>query len=79
MAISINRIAWGLALIFAFSLGLASVLVTIGILLVSGSKLINKAKAAPKIIKILSLLGPCVIMVLGILIAIKSLKDMGLL
>ncbi|MCW1968657.1 MAG: hypothetical protein KIH69_011155, partial [Anaerolineae bacterium] len=42
LAVSINRIGFGLGLIVAFSLGLALVLIAIGILLVSSKKMLNR-------------------------------------
>lgn len=76
MAISIKRIIWGLTLIITFSLGLASVLIIIGLLLVSGNKMLQKFKSAPKIVRILSVIGPLVVTVLGVLIVLKALNDL---
>lgn len=42
LAVSINRIGFGLGLIVAFSLGLALVLIAIGILLVSSKNILNR-------------------------------------
>lgn len=77
MAISIKRIIWGLTLIVTFSLGLASVLIIVGLLLVSGNKILQKFKSAPKIVRILSVIGPVVVTVLGVLIILKALSDIG--
>lgn len=46
LAVSINRIGFGLGLIVAFSLGLALVLIAIGILLVSSKSVLNRISGA---------------------------------
>lgn len=46
LAVSINRIGFGLGLIVAFSLGLALVLIVIGILLVSSKSVLNRISGA---------------------------------
>ena len=48
VAIAINRIFLGLALIISFSLGLAIVLITIGLLMVSSSRLFKRMDAFNK-------------------------------
>ncbi|MBI4834098.1 MAG: hypothetical protein HY811_04665 [Planctomycetes bacterium] len=77
MAIKINRIAWGLAIILAFSLGLASVLITIGILLVSGSRILGRFSSAPKIIRVLAVIGPLIIVGIGLVLVYSSLKEIN--
>lgn len=46
LAVSINRIGFGIGLIVAFSLGLALVLIAIGILLVSSKSVLNRISGA---------------------------------
>ena len=78
-AVALNRILFGLALIVSFSLGLAVVLITIGILMVVARSAINRFTGEGRIIQMLPLVSAVFIIVLGFGIAIKALIDGGML
>jgi ABC-type nickel/cobalt efflux system permease component RcnA len=78
-AISLQRIGFGLILILAFSIGLAVVLMAIGLLMVYARKYMEKFSGDGKIMQTLPLLSSVVISVLGFVIAIQSLISGGIL
>jgi len=79
MAIAINRIAFGLVVIGAFSVGLAAVLVTIGILMVVARPMIEKFTGTGRWMRRLPVMSSIVIILLGLGIAVKSLIDSGII
>ena len=79
LAIAINRIAFGLVVISAFSVGLAAVLVTIGILLVVARPIIERFTGTGRWMRRLPVISSIVIILLGLGIAIKSLIDSGII
>lgn len=77
-AISLNRTAYGLVLILAFSLGLAAVLTVIGILFVQGGRLLARIPQSGGLLRILPVLSAAVITLIGGGIAWQALRDAGL-
>lgn len=74
IAIGLNRIALGLGLIVAFSFGLATVLITIGVLLVrSRSRLHQLGKPGGSWQRLLPLISAVVVTLLGVGIVLKGL------
>lgn len=67
-AISLNKIAFGMVLVVAFSVGLAGVLVAVGLLFVQGSSMIQKMPGVAGRLKYLPVLSALLIMVLGLVI-----------
>ena len=79
-ALSLRRVGFGLLLIVAFSLGLAAVLVTLGILMVYARRLMSRfRKEGPLLTRWLPLASSVVITLLGIGIAVQSLISSGIL
>lgn len=78
-AIALNRIVFGLSLIVAFSVGLAAVLITIGVLIVVARSFMDRFTGEGKIIQRLPLVSAVVIIVLGIMLAVQSLISGGIL
>jgi ABC-type nickel/cobalt efflux system permease component RcnA len=78
-AISINRIGTGLLLIVFFSLGLAGVLILIGILMVKASGTLTRAGNSVAWIKKIPVVTAGIIMTLGLGVGIKALIDGGIL
>ena len=78
-AISVDRIITGLLIVLSFSLGLAAVLILIGILTVTASKGLSKFGQNVAWIKRLPILSAGVIMILGIVIGINALIQAGVL
>jgi ABC-type nickel/cobalt efflux system permease component RcnA len=77
-AVAMHRIAFGLALILAFSVGLAAVLILIGILAVTAGRMIRPAREG-RWIEVLPVVSAGVIMVIGAVLAVTSLISGGVL
>ena len=80
-AISYQKLVLGLLLIIVFSLGLASVLIAIGILTVAAGSVIKRysGNREQKLFRVLSIASSIVIILVGAGIAIKGLMDAGVL
>ena len=82
-AISLHRIGFGLALIFAFSLGMATVLAGLGLLLVYAGKLVERFQFQNRIIgsftRILPLATALVVLLSGLVVAVRAGFQVGLL
>jgi nickel/cobalt transporter (NicO) family protein len=74
-AISLHRVGFGLLLIVAFSLGLAVVLTSIGVLFVYASSWTRKIRFSGTLLYRMPLVSSLVISVLGFAIAIRSLMQ----
>jgi nickel/cobalt transporter (NicO) family protein len=72
-AISLHRVGFGLILIIAFSLGLAAVLTSIGLLLLYASKFSQKFQPRGSIRYALPVVSSLVITILGCIIAVQSI------
>ena len=77
-AVALQRIAFGLLLIVAFSIGLAAVLVGTGLLLVSARGMVQRWTGERPWLEYLPFLSPLVITPLGIVIAVRSLLGTGI-
>jgi nickel/cobalt exporter len=73
LAIAVGRIAEGMLLIAAFSLGLASVLVAIGIMVVKAGRLLDRVLPGRRTLACLPLLSAFVVTGLGLTITIEGL------
>jgi ABC-type nickel/cobalt efflux system permease component RcnA len=79
-AVSMQRIGFGLLLIVAFSGGLAAVLITIGLLMVSARQFMSRFQVNSRLTtRWLPLTSSAFIFVFGIALAIQSLQTAGLL
>jgi ABC-type nickel/cobalt efflux system permease component RcnA len=79
ITIALNRIALGLVVLVSFSLGLASVLVTVGILLVVAKPLMARFTGGGKVLRILPVASAAIVTLLGCGIAVKGLMQAGIL
>ena len=79
-AISLNRLLLGMAVLVSFSAGLASLLILIGILVVTASNRVSK-KYYPSdaTIRKVSIAAYSFICVMGLVIAVRSLTSAGIL
>ena len=78
-ALSLNRVAFGLLLIVAFSVGLAAVLIAIGILMVYAGRVMTRFHGdGPLIRRWLPLASSVVITILGVGITIQALMVAGI-
>lgn len=78
-AIALQRIGFGLLLIVAFSLGLASVLTAIGVLWVHAGRLFGRIPARRNLIQILPAMSALFITVIGLGIMLQALMQTGVL
>ncbi len=78
-ALSLRRVGFGLLLIVAFSLGLALVLVAIGLLVVYAGRLVTRLdEHGPLVTRWLPLMSSAVMTLLGLSIAIQALASGGI-
>jgi ABC-type nickel/cobalt efflux system permease component RcnA len=78
-AIALGRIAFGLLLIVAFSVGLAAVLTAIGLLFVYARRWFNHLPADGRVARYVPVASALVISVAGLLIVVQALVQMGVL
>jgi nickel/cobalt exporter len=78
-AISLHRIGFGLVLILAFSIGLALVLMAIGLMMVYARRFMERFNDRGKVIQSLPLVSSVVIAILGFAIAVQSLISGGIM
>lgn len=79
-ALSLRRVGFGLLLIVAFSVGLALVLIAIGVLMVSARRLMASfGEGGPLITRWLPLTSSAVMTLLGVAITVQSLASAGIL
>ena len=77
-AIALNRIGFGLILVFAFSLGLAGTLTAIGMTFIYAGRLFNRFPSQGRIIQILPALSALFVSVIGVGIVLRALAEMGI-
>lgn len=79
-ALSLNRVGFGLLLIVAFSVGLASVLIAIGVLMVCARRVASRFSTdGPFVRRWLPLASSAVITIVGVVITLQSLAAAGFL
>ena len=76
-AIALHRIAFGMSLIVAFSLGLAGVLTGIGLLLVYAQRLFERIPGDGRLIRGVSVVSAAVVTIAGLVITAGALSQMG--
>ena len=77
-AISLNKLVWGLIILSAFSLGLAAVLVAIGILMVMAKPLIERFTGEGIWLQRLPIMSAAVVILLGAVLVFKALSTVGI-
>ena len=77
-AISINKLTWGVIILCAFSLGLAAVLVAIGILMVLAKPVIERFTGGGIWLQRLPIISATVVILLGAVLVFKALNDVGI-
>jgi nickel/cobalt exporter len=78
-AVAVGRIVDGLLLILSFSLGLAAVLILVGILTITASQRLERIGSSVGWIKRLPVFTAGIIMVLGVAIGFNALLQAGIL
>ena len=77
-AISLNKLVWGLIILCAFSLGLAAVLVAIGILMVMAKPVIERFTGEGIWLQRLPIISAAVVILLGALLIFKAFNTVGI-
>ena len=77
-AISLNKLVWGLIILSAFSLGLAAVLVAIGILMVMAKPLIERFTGEGIWFQRLPIISAAVVILLGAILVFKAFNTVGI-
>ena len=77
-AISMNRVAFGMALVVAFSFGLAAVLTVVGLLFVKGSVVVQRVPRFTAWQKYIPVASALVITVLGVMLMTEAAMSIGL-
>ena len=74
-AITLHRIGFGLALILAFSVGLAATITSIGLIAVLARRAFGRLSFQGRLIQLLPALSALVIVVVGIGLTVKALPE----
>ena len=77
-AISLNKLVWGLIILCAFSLGLAAVLVAIGILMVLAKPVIARFTGEGIWLQRLPIISAAVVILLGAVLVFKAFNTIGI-
>jgi ABC-type nickel/cobalt efflux system permease component RcnA len=78
-AVAVHRVAFGLTLILAFSVGLAAVLILIGVLAVTATRFMTRSAGEGRWVRALPVMSAGVIMLVGISLLFTSLLSGGVL
>ena len=79
-AVALRRVGFGLLLITAFSLGLAAVLIAVGLLMVYARRFMSRFQGeGPLVARWLPLASSAVITLLGVAMAVQALSSAGIL
>jgi Tol biopolymer transport system component len=77
VAVAINRILLGLALIVSFSLGLAVILIVIGMLMVSGGRLFARMNFLSRVAPFMPIVSAGVVLILGVVLTYGAAAKIG--
>ncbi|MEA2664325.1 MAG: nickel/cobalt transporter (NicO) family protein, partial [Candidatus Eremiobacteraeota bacterium] len=76
-AISLHKIAWGLAIVVAFGFGLAAVLTVLGVAVVRGAGWLSQRPAFDKLTRLAPIVSACVIALVGALTVAQGFAAQG--
>ena len=76
-AISLHRVGFGLLLIVAFSFGLASVLVAIGLALVYAGRFVEQRRFGGPLLRVMPAISAAIITLVGLAITLQALSQVG--
>ena len=79
LAVALHRIAFGLLLLVAFSVGLAAILIAIGVLIVKARPLVERFSGEGRWIQRLPIASAVVIIGVGCAITFKTLMHSGIM
>ena len=72
-SVSMDRVAFGLLLVLAFSLGLAGVLILVGLLVVRGARVLDRWPTFQRLSRVLPLVSATLILVLGVVLCVRAI------
>lgn len=78
-AIALDRIGFGLLLILVFSLGLASVLTLVGILMVYAGKLVEYVPEGGRLLRLAPIGSALFVTIAGVVITVQAILRIGTL
>jgi len=78
-AVAIHQTLYGMGLILAFSAGLAATLTTAGLVVVWGQSATGLSRLTPERVRVVSILGNTVVLMIGCYLAVQSLVGGGIL
>jgi nickel/cobalt exporter len=73
IAVGFNQVTWGLVLILVFSAGIAAVLIAVGLLMVSGSALVQRLDRQHRLVQVLPIVSAAFILLIGTAMLIRCL------
>ncbi len=76
-AISLHKVAWGLAIVVAFGFGLAAVLTVLGIAVVRGAGWLSRRPAFDKLTRVAPIVSACVIALVGAVTVAQGFAAQG--
>ncbi len=76
-AVSLQRAGFGIALVAAFSLGMAAVLMAVGLLFVKGSRLITGTTRVARFSRYLPIVSALIILSLGLALTLDSIMKIS--
>ncbi|MBI9043202.1 MAG: hypothetical protein JEZ06_01880 [Anaerolineaceae bacterium] len=79
IAVALNRMAFGMSLIVAFSAGLAVILIAIGLMIVQGRRLFQKLNAITRMAYSIPILSATLVFLLGIFVSFNALDKFNFL
>jgi ABC-type nickel/cobalt efflux system permease component RcnA len=74
-AFTLGRIGLGLALVAAFSIGLAATLTAVGLALVVGSQALGD-RVSTRLVRVFPLLGAAALLVLGVVLVVRGVMEL---
>ena len=74
-AIALHRVGFGLALILAFSVGLAATITGIGLVAVLAKRLFTRVSLEGRVIRALPAASAALILVVGLTLTVKALPE----
>jgi Tol biopolymer transport system component len=77
IAVTINRIVFGLSLIVSFSLGLAVILIIIGVLIVQGKRLFSRLQWLNRVAYVVPIVSALVVLVMGTLLTVSAIRNIS--
>lgn len=79
ISVTINRLLFGMVILLAFSLGLAAILIAIGVAMVLAGPTLNRFSKEGALLRVLPVGSAALVTLLGVAILYSAVNDSGLL